>query len=140
MSAAAAAEFPHFRGDPNEYAESQDAWDRVFYAADPNARYQEWRPWLNDALHEGAPIYSRVNFHLRKAVVINQILPNEDDFAFRAYLDDFAEGTNDQVRMLVITCLLNEAAKSDAIRVIRKYLTPGATDAEIKRLCDKLTK
>ncbi len=142
MSNISEVSLPHFRSDPKEYAGSQREWLAIFNEALKRVNQTGWEEWLHDPFHEGTPIFSRVNrkFNPPKGVVINQILPTDDDFSFRAYLDIFApDSTEDMVEHVVIESILSDGSKRKAVELINAYLVLKLPQAEIVKLCEQLT-
>src|SRR5215469_786698 len=121
MSNVSEVALSRFRSDPKEYAESQREWLSAFNVAIKPVNQAGWVDWLQDPFHEGTPIFSRVNRKLSppKGVVINQILPTDDDFTFRAYLDIFApDSAEDTVEHVVIEAILSDDSKCKAVELI----------------------
>lgn len=139
MSAATPLEFPGFRQNSADYDGSREAWQTVFQRAIGRDHLAEWENWLQDPFAEGAPIFSRVNYGTRRGVVINQILPQEDDLRFRAYVDEFAAGSTEEMVYLSITCPLTETAKEKATKLIYEHGRHGAARDEMERLCAEAT-
>lgn len=133
----------HFRTDSKEYEESRRQWSAIFdEALKPVNQKKGWEEWLQDPFREGTPIFSRVNrgFNPPKGVVINQILPTDDDFSFRAYLDIFApDSTEDMVEHVVIESILSDDSKRKAVELINAYLVLKLPQAEVSKLCEQLT-
>jgi hypothetical protein len=133
--------FPKFREDRAEYLRSRQQWSDLFDAVVKTGDRAGWDDWLRDPFFEGTPIFSRVNRREKKGIVVNQILPADDDLEFRAYLDVFASDSDtDLVEHLVITSTLTEAAKSKAAKLVRAYLAGGKpAPGVMARLCEQLT-
>jgi hypothetical protein len=132
--------FSKFRENRDEYMQSQREWLEVFNAALKPIHQTGWEDWLRDPFFEGTPIFSRVNRRMKKGIVINQILPSDDDLAFRAYLDIFADDSDvDLVEHVVITSVLSEETKEKARMLINAHLVHKLPSAEIERLCEILT-
>jgi hypothetical protein len=131
--------FPKFRENRDDYLQSQAEWSAVFDAALKRTHQAGWADWLNDPFLEGTPIFSRVNRRLKKGIVINQILPSDDDLNFRAYLDIFApESDEDLVEHVVITSILNNEAKEKALKLMNAFLVVKPPAQIITALCDDL--
>jgi hypothetical protein len=136
--------FPGFREDRHQYEQSQKEWSDVFNAALKPINHAEWEDWLRDPFFEGTPIFSRVNRRVTtgksQGIVINQILPSDDDLGFRAYLDVFAADSDvDMVEHVVITSTLTETSKDKAEKLISAYLVHKLSPEKIARLCEDLT-
>jgi hypothetical protein len=135
--------FPGFRENRDEYVQSQREWLELFNAALKPVHqvgWEEWQEdWLRDPFFEGTPIFSRINRRRKRGIVINQILPSDDDLSFRAYLDTFASDSDDRVEHVVITSTLTDKSKSKAQRLINAYLAHKLSSAEIEHLCEALT-
>jgi hypothetical protein len=136
--------FRRFREDRHEYEQSQREWLDVFNAALKPINHAGWEDWLRDPFFEGTPIFSRINRRVRtgkaQGIVINQILPPDDDLSFRAYLDVFAPDSDiDLVEHVVITSTLSEKSKNKARRLINAYLVQKLSPEKIVRLCVDLT-
>jgi hypothetical protein len=132
--------FPGFRENRDEYMQSQREWLEVFNAALKPIHQSGWEDWLRDPFFEGTPIFSRVNRRMKKGIVINQILPSDDDLDFRAYLDIFAEDSDvDLVEHVVITSTLTGETKTKARELINAYLVRKLLPEQIVRLCEDLT-
>jgi hypothetical protein len=136
--------FPRFREDRHEYDQSQREWWDVFNAALKPINQAGWEDWLRDPFFEGTPIFSRVNRRVKtgkpQGIVINQILPADDDLSFRAYLDVFAPDSDvDLVEHVVITSTLSEKSKDKAKKLINAYLVHKLSPEKIGRLCEDLT-
>ena len=140
MIATPEIKFPKFRENRHEYMQSQKEWLEVFNAALKPINQTGWEAWLQDPFFEGAPIFSRVNRLLKKGVIVNQILPSDDELRFRAYLDIFAPDSDiDLVEHIVITTILSEESKTKARELINAYLVHKRPQADIVRLCEDLT-
>ena len=139
MSASGPVEFPRFRQDHDEYDKAQAAWSEVFRHAIGSDYLARWTGWLLDPFLEGSPIFSRINRANHRGIVINQILPEEDDLRFRAYLDEFATDSPEEVGYLAITCPLTDAAKDKAKKLIYEYGRQGAARDEMERFCQEAT-
>ncbi len=136
--------FPRFREDRYEYEQSQREWLDVFNAALKPINQAGWEDWLRDPFFEGTPIFSRVNRRAEtgkpQGIVINQILPSDDDLSFRAYPDIFAPDSDaDVVEHVVITTTLSEKSMNKAGRLINAYLVHKLSPEKIERLCADLT-
>jgi hypothetical protein len=132
--------FPRFRKNLDEYRQSQQEWLDVFNDALKPVGQAGWQAWLQDPFHQGAPIFSRVNRTMKKGVVLNQILPSDDEFGFRAYLDIFApDSTEDMVEHVVINTVLTDTTKIKAATLLRQFLRGGSCKQEIVAICDDLT-
>lgn len=138
-SAASPLDFSGFRHNRADYDGSREAWRAVFQTAIGNDHLAQWEEWLQDPFAEGSPIFSRVNYGTRRGVVINQILPEEDDLRFRAYVDEFATDTVDEIVYLSITCPLTEMAKKKAEKLIFEHGRHGAARDEMERFCAEAT-
>jgi hypothetical protein len=122
-----------------DYLKSQAEWSDVFDALEL-ADQAGWVVWLEDPFREGLPIFSRVNRGMKKGVVINQILPADDEFGFRAYLDIFApDSTEDLVEHVVITATLTPKSKESAATLLRHYLRHQSPPEKIVAVCEELT-
>jgi hypothetical protein len=135
---------PRFRVDRHEYKQSQKEWLDVFNAALKPINQAGWEDWLRDPFFEGTPIFSRVNRRVKtgkpQGIVINQILPSDDDLSFRAYPDVFAPDSDvDLVEHVVITSTLSEKSKNKARKLINAYLVHKLSPENIGRLCEDLT-
>jgi hypothetical protein len=139
MSAKSEVEFLRFREDPEQYENSKREWSRVFDEAVSITGTAEWSNWLREPFVDGSPILSRINRAAKHGIVINQILPEEDELSFRAYLDGFADGSDQHVEMLVITCTLTQTSKNKAARLIREYYQAGVSSREMELLCEQAT-
>jgi hypothetical protein len=144
MLATSEIKFPKFRENRDEYIQSRREWLEVFNAALKPINQAGWEDWLRDPFFEGTPIFSRVNRHIKtgkpQGIVINQILPSDDDLSFRAYLDIFADDSDvDLVEHVVITSTLTEQSKEKSRKLINKYLVDKLPPGEIERLCEALT-
>jgi hypothetical protein len=140
MLTTAEVQFPKFREDPDQYQQSQTKWSEVFNDALKPIDPAGWDVWLNDPFHEGTPIFSRVHRAMKIGVVINQILPSDDELSFRAYLDIFAPDSNeDLVEHVVIMATLTKASKTKAAKVLRHYLQGHRPKQEIVTICEELT-
>src|SRR5271167_2650576 len=140
MKATSEIKFPKFRENRHEYKQSQKEWLEVFNAALRPINQAGWEGWLQDPLFEGAPIFSRVNRQLKKGVIVNQILPSDDELRYRAYLDIFAPDSDiDLVEHVVITTTLSEEAKNKSRELINAYLVHKRPNADIVLLCEDLT-
>lgn len=88
--------FPKFREDRNQYDQSQREWLDVFNAALEPINQAGWEDWLRDPFFEGTPIFSRVNRRAKtgkpQGIIINQILPSDDDLSFRGVLRRICAG------------------------------------------------
>src|SRR5579863_802907 len=140
MDTLSAVHLSHFRDDPGEYAESQQEWLGIFNEAIKPVNQVGWENWLRDPFHEGTPIFSRVNRRTTppKGVVINQILPSDDDLTFRAYVDIFApDSVEDLVEHVVIVAVLSEDAKRKARQLINAYVVRKLPQKKIVELCEQ---
>jgi hypothetical protein len=132
--------FPGFREDRHEYEQSRREWLGVFNAALEPAGDTDWQEWLRDPFCEGTPIFSRVDRRRKTGIVVNQILPSDDELEFRAHLDIFApDSVVDLVEHVAITCTLSETSKRKAAKLINAYLGRRSPPNEIARLCETLT-
>jgi hypothetical protein len=132
--------FPKFREYRLEYKQSQEEWLEVFNTALKPINQAGWEGWLQDPFFEGTPIFSRVNRQLKKGVIVNQILPSDDELKFRAYLDIFAPDSDiDLVEHVVITTTLSEESKNKARELIKAYLVHKRPKADMVQLCEDLT-
>lgn len=129
---------PRFREVRDEYLKSQQEWLDVFKSATGSACPECWEDWLRDPFLDGTPIFSRINRGTKRGIVINQILPADDDLQFRAYTDTFASGSEDQVDHLVITSVLTNEAKEKARTLIETYVAPDLRPEDIERVCQTL--
>lgn len=133
-------EFAKFRENRGEYMQSQREWTKLFDAALKPSHQPDWVDWLRDPFFEGTSIFSRVNRRMKKGIVINQVLPSDDDLSFRAYLDIFADDSGvDLVEHVVITSTLTEGSKGKVRKLIDDYLVRRLPPDEIERLCEALT-
>jgi hypothetical protein len=136
--------FPKFRDNSHEYEQSKKEWLDVFNAALQPVNQAGWEDWLRDPFLEGTPIFSRVNRRVKtgkpQGIVINQILPSDDNLSFRAYLDVFAPDSDiDRVEHVVITSTLSGKSKAKAQKLINAYLVHRLPPEKIVRLCEDLT-
>jgi hypothetical protein len=125
--------YPNFLSQPQEYDKAEAVWkDRWQQLLSRAGESQLWKtPWLNSTFADGTPcrdgnpILSSVCTSRRLGVQVIQHDPKDgpDDFVF--WTDTFAEGQPQEVRTLVISCVLNDATIQRASELLEDWINRG---------------
>jgi hypothetical protein len=121
---------PNFMTDPAEYAEVEAIWQNLWSALLREVGQEGlWRtPWLNtrfaDGTHfrDGNPIFTAVCPTRRLGVRVVQIEVEQDSDELRTWTDFFAKGEPEEIKELVIHCVLSNETLRQATELIRSWV------------------
>ena len=125
--------FPDFLNHPGQYEEAErlwrERWDDLMCRSRP---YEVWKsPWLETTYADGTPqrdgnpIFSAVCPRDRFGVRVIQTEPSGEGRELFFWTDTFAEGEPEEVRELVITCVLTDETLLDAVDLMHQWVTLG---------------
>lgn len=128
--------FPQFRSNAKEYEESRKRWQSAFNSVVPEATKPKWKDWLTDKFHDGTAIFSRRSDKIRKGIVINQVLPEDDSLVFRAWMGTFgSKEYGDEIERLTIQCMLTDASIRNAKTLIKALIVDRLPYQEMEKRC-----
>ena len=121
----------NFLSDPREYTRAEAIWrDRWRELVRTEGQESLWRdPWINTNLGDGTPfrdgnpIFSAISPYRRLGVRVIQIEPSDAPNEFHSWIDTFAKGEPEEIEELVITCALSDQTMSDAIALMKRWIT-----------------
>ena len=123
---------PDFLNDPAQYeqAESiwQHRWESLIHQLGQSAIWQS--PWINTKandgtlLRDGNPIFSAVSPSRRLGVRVIQMEPADDPCEWSAWTDTFAKGDPEEIKELVIDCVLSDESLRQAFDLMRMWIEP----------------
>ena len=121
--------YPHFLGDPAEYASSAQFWVGLWNQIERFHRdgFGWSYPWLetgSPSMKDGNPIFSARSGVLRRGVRIVQLEPLGPGLDFQVWLDTFGgDITNPRsINELVIACVLSDEASRIAFGLISQWI------------------
>jgi hypothetical protein len=125
--------FPSFLQDVRAYEEAEEFWkDRWNQLIQGALGAPAWKtPWLNTTLangstcRDGNPIFSAACADRRLGVKIVQLDPSENPAELAFWTDTFGAGTQDEIKVLVIACVLCQRTVEQAVELMRDWVTYG---------------
>jgi hypothetical protein len=134
--------FPDFLNDPLEYRLAERAWQeewrRIVRSSGQAGRWKV--PWITTSFADGTPfmdgnpIFSAIRPDPRPdrrlGVRVIQLDPAEAPEEFTYWSDTFAEGELEEVKELVICCVLTREHLLDAADLISRWVNRGEAEDE----------
>ena len=105
----------------------QERWDELMRATGEAWRWES--PWINmtfadgSSQHDGNPIFSAVCPSRRLGVRVIQLEPAGDPLEFEFWTDVFAQGAPNEIRELVISCVLSAQTLDRAVYLMNQWVT-----------------
>lgn len=105
----------------------QERWDELMRATGEAWRWES--PWINmtfadgSSQHDGNPIFSAVCPSRRLGVRVIQLEPAGDPLEFEFWTDVFAQGAPNEIRELVISCVLSAQTLDRAVDLMNQWVT-----------------
>ncbi len=126
--------FPNFLNDPEEYRQAEILWNEQWrkLIAQVGQEHLWTTPWINTTFANGTPwldgnpVFSAICPSGRRGIRIIQQEPSEAEIELNSWTDTFAQGENEEIKELVISCPLTAETLREAMSLIRQWITqPG---------------
>ncbi len=123
--------FPNFLKDFTEYERTENLWQAEWQRLIQGTGKEElWRsPWINTTFangtpcRDGNPIFSAVCDKYRLGIRVIQHEPSENAKELDFWIDTFAEGEQETVKELVISCALTRETLYDVLDLMNQWIT-----------------
>jgi hypothetical protein len=123
--------FAHFLSDPREYKQAETVWRACWDDLVRRVGQQElWKsPWANTysvngtPIQDGNPIFSAISPRRRLGVRVIQLEPADNPRELYVWTDTFAEGSPEEIKELVVSCVLTNQTLHDAVDLMKQWIT-----------------
>jgi hypothetical protein len=126
----------NFLNDPAEYEQAESLW-REHWSNLIRELGQEsiWEsPWMNTTFNDGTPfrdgnpIFTAICPTRRLGVRVIQVELEKDPNELSTWTDFFAKGEPDEIKELVIHCVLSDETLRTATKLMKSWLTDGTAE------------
>ena len=123
-------QFPEFLSDESQYRAAEEVWRKLAeQVVQRVAKGELWEtPWLNTEFADGSPcmdgnpIFSAVCRERRLALRVIQLEPMGNQGELNYWIDRFAKGEPDEVKELVISCVLTREAHFACMEIVAQWV------------------
>jgi hypothetical protein len=123
--------FPNFLQDPREYELAQEFWRNKWQETlERTGKKDLWiTPWFGTTFTNGTPcldgnpIFSAVCPSRRLGIFVIQLEPSANPSEVEVWTDTFAHRQPEEVKELVISCVLTEETQCIALDLMHQWIT-----------------